>query len=127
MKKLNMKDILNRRHEGKQCVGFEIELAPTEYYGKSVLVRFTKGIPAYNGDNGKTWTIEVFCPRSMVTDVQHYQITYELPREGMAIEYIAAVGLTHFQNLVREELQAKTEINFGISEMVEGITSGGQL
>lgn len=115
---IKAKDLLRRKYDGKDCVGFDCEV-DTERMGE-IDIRFRKlkriEFPGYY----EAWRVET----SMSTDkvLPHvYTISYTLPKSGLPLELIAATGINYIMDVIREDMRAKEELMFSLNEMVKGM------
>ena len=109
---LKFKDLMNRVYSGKECVRFEVTLPIDD--NKFILAQFAK--PTYC-----TWNMCVILNRTRDKDTEVYNFEYIMPRDNLPLELIAATGLRYFQLYLKEEIQMKTNLDFSIGEMIQGM------
>lgn len=110
---LDLKQLVNRIYKGKDCVAFDYEL--TNEKGEQMLqARY-----ALIGPN--EWQMRIVFDRTRDADSQVYTFGYVMPKSGLPLPLIAATGLRYFQLYLKEEIQTKQLIDFGIGEVVEGM------
>lgn len=112
---IKLKDLKNRIYSEKVCVGFEIiilkdNLPNAEY-------RFRK---KQEGDS-PTWNLNIIIQRTRDADSQVYNFEYQIPRENIPLETIAAIGLKFYQLYLKEEIQSKMNLDFDLGEMLVGM------
>lgn len=110
---LDLKQLVNRIYKGKECVGFDFEL--TNEKGEQLLeTRY-----ALIGEN--EWRMRIVLDRTRDADSQVYTFRYIMPKSNLPLELIAATGLKYFQLHLREEIQAKSEYDFELGNLLEGM------
>lgn len=67
----------------------------------------------------KVWRMQIVLPRDRDCDSQVYTFDYILPREGIDLCTIAAIGLKYFQMKLKEEIQSKSNFDFTIGELLK--------
>lgn len=111
---IQLKELYNRVYQDKDCTGFEYACVDD---GEQLFeAKFRK-----NPMDEKQWRMEVVFPRKDVADSQVYGVSYILPKTGMALELICAIGLRYFQLQIKEEVQLKSNIDFAIGHITEGM------
>lgn len=112
---IKLKDLVNRKYDHKRCIGFEIEIhkenLPDAKYLFKKLLECDK----------PTWEILVIMPRDRDKDTQVYNLSYEVPRDNIPLETIAGIGLRFFQLKIQEEIQQKSDLNFELSDVLQGM------
>ena len=111
---IRLKDLQNRVYSGKTCIRFEYEFGIDQ--GKTVCAMFKRAI-----DKPNVWSMTVVLDRTRDKDSEVYSFLYELPRDNMNLELIAAIGLKYFQLYIKEEVQMKSNMDFTLGEIVEGV------
>lgn len=110
-----LKELENRIYKDKQCIKFDYIVKDEK--GKEMFeARFKR---AENDE--KEWILNVVLERTRDADSQVYSFKYILPRAGLTLELIAAIGLKYFQLYLKEEIQNKTIYDFAIGEVVKGM------
>lgn len=108
---ISLKELANRVYDGKTCVGFDYRLKD-EKGNVLVSAQYTKRAPA-------EWWMRVIFDRTRDADSQVYNFGYKLPRDGMDLVIVCAVGLKYFQMYLKEEVQRKSLIDFAIGDVVK--------
>ena len=67
------------------------------------------------------WNMRVVLGRTQESDSQVYNFTYQMPRDGLPVELIAATGLKYFQMHLQEEIQQKSDFNFVLGDLLKGM------
>ena len=111
---IRLKDLQNRVYRGKDCVRFEYEFNVEE--DKSVIAVFKRA-----GGKSSLWTMEIVLPRTRDKDSEVYNFMYELPKSNVSLELVTAIGLKYFQLHIKEEVQLKSNMDFILGEIVEGV------
>ncbi len=111
---IRLKDLQNRVYRGKSCVRFEYEFSVDE--NKTINAVFRRHLEA-----SKVWTMSVVLDRTRDKDAEVYNFMYELPKNDVNLELVAAIGLKYFQLYIKEEVQLKSNMDFALGEIVEGV------
>ena len=111
---IRLKDLQNRCYSGKNCIRFEYELNVDQ--NMTVRARFSK---TSGYDN--TWTMNVVLDRTRDKDSEVYNFMYTLPKDNAPLELIAAIGLKYFQLHIKEEVQMKSNMDFVLGDIIEGV------
>lgn len=106
-----LKELGNRAYKEKECIGFEYKVKD-EKGDVLVSAQYTKRAPT-------EWWMRVIFDRTRDADSQVYNFGYKLPKEGMDLVLIAAIGLKYFQMYLKEEVQSKSMIDFAIGDLVK--------
>ena len=109
-----LKNLQNRVYEGKKCVQFEYYIPNDKGYVKA---RFSKKIV----DDYAVWCMQIILDRTRDKDSDVYNFMYKMPKEDLPLELIAATGLRYFQLYLKEEIQMKSNLDFTIGSIVEGM------
>ena len=67
------------------------------------------------------WNMRVVLDRTRDSDSQVYNFEYQIPKIGMDLTMIAAIGLKYFQLFLKEEVQKKVDIDFIIGKITGGM------
>lgn len=114
---IEFKDLEDRRYEGRDCVAFTVRITELKEDGTELLnVRFTR-----HKNNRKLWCLFCTLDKTRVKDTDVYAIQYEMPKENMNLELIAASGLRLLGMEIKEEIQKKSELDFIIGEATSGM------
>lgn len=111
---IKLRDLKNRVYSGKDCIRFEYEIAANE--GNSVIARFEKQKTGL-----AEWNMQIIFCRTRDKDSEVYNFGYVMPREGLPLELIAATGLKYLQLYIKEEVQAKSNLDFVLGEILQGM------
>ncbi len=110
---IKLKDLQNRVYSGKSCIRFEYEFDVDQ--NKTICAVF-KRLSETN-----TWKMSIVLDRTRDKDSEVYNFMYALPKENVPLELVAAVGLRYFQLHIKEEVQMKSNMDFLIGEIIEGV------
>lgn len=115
---IKMRELINKKHIDKVCVGFSYDVMDTN---KLVSDRETVLFSAdfVKGMQPGEWNMRVVLPRTRDNDSQVYNFGYVLPREGLPLELIAATGLKYFQLFLKEEIQRKSNFDFVLGDLLK--------
>lgn len=119
---LKLKELVNRIYGGKdnkECVRFEYEVldadrAANDSKRNCFVARYQRSI-----EDAKRWRMQVVLPRNRDCDSQVYTFDYVLPKEGMELTLIAAIGLKYFQLKLKEEIQQKSDWDFVLGTLLK--------
>lgn len=116
---LKLKELVNRVYDGKDCVRFEYEVldvdrTATDPKRNCFVARYQK-----SKEDSKQWRMQVVLPRDRDCDSQVYTFDYVLPKEGMELVLIAAIGLKYFQMRIKEEIQQKSDWDFVLGALLK--------
>lgn len=110
---IRLKDLQNRVYSGKSCIRFEYEFDVDQ--NKTITATF-KRLSETN-----TWKMSIVLDRTRDKDSEVYNFMYALPKDNVPLELVAAVGLRYFQLYIKEEVQMKSNMDFLIGEIIEGV------
>lgn len=118
---LKLKELVNRIYEGKDCVRFEYEVLDTARAANDpkrscFVARYQR-----SKEDIKQWKMQIVLPRDRDCDSQVYTFDYVLPKEGMELALIAAIGLKYFQMRIKEEVQQKSDWDFVLGTLLDGM------
>lgn len=114
---LKLKDLQNRVYSGKTCVRFEYAIMIDNK--NIVYAKFTRQMDERAQDN--EWTMQIVFNRTRDKDSEVYNFGYIMPRDGLPLELIAATGLKYFQLYIKEEVQAKSNLDFILGDVLQGM------
>lgn len=118
---LELNKLANRVYSGKECISFDIFMED-DSKSKNDSSRFMfEANYRRNPSNPLEWTMRVVLPRTRDNDHQIYEFGYVLPKSGLALTLIAAMGLKFFQLRLQEEIQMKSDWNFTIGEVTKSV------
>ena len=110
---IKQSDLVNRMNYNGTCVDFDYIL---NVDGKRVRFRF------YRDENELlVWNMMVVIKRTRDADSQVYNFSYRLPKPGMNLTMVAAIGLKYFQLHLKEEVQLKSNLDFMLGEITNGM------
>lgn len=115
---IKLKDLVNRAYVGRQCTAFDYVLNipnDTEEF-KYVIVRFTRA-----QTKETQWNMQVVIPRNRDSDSQVYNFGYIMPKNNLPLELICATGLKYFQLRLKSEIQYKSNLDFVIGDVTNGM------
>lgn len=110
---IKLKDLQNKVYDGKICIRFEYEFV---FNKKRVIAYFYKDVEDIN-----TWSMQIVFGRTRDKDSEVYSFGYIMPRSGLPLELIAATGLKYFQLYIKEEVQAKSDLDFELGNILQGM------
>ena len=111
---IKFKDLQNRVYSGKQCVRFEYAIMVNDQY---VYAQFQR----QPGETGQHWNMRIIFGRTRDKDSEVYNFGYIMPRDGLPLELICATGLKYFQLYLKEEIQAKSNLDFMLGDTLQGM------
>ena len=111
---IRLKDLQNRVYSGKSCIRFEYEF---EVDQNKAIVAVYKRLSETN-----TWKMTIVLDRTRDKDSEVYNFMYALPKDNVPLELVAAVGLKYFQLHIKEEVQAKSNMDFILGEITKDVT-----
>lgn len=114
---LKRKDLMFLRHnKEKKLIGFSY-IVKGEESGEEV--EYVK-VDWRKGNGTGVWRMRALLDIDVFPGNQEvYNIDYQMPRDGMPVELIAATGLKYLQLSFREEVQKKSNIDFAIGDIVK--------
>lgn len=115
IKKLEAKDLVKTKYDGKHCIGFE-------YVLKDNSVEYTFRFEKYVGEypNSNAWKMYALLPDVYSeNDKKLVQFVYGLPKDDLSLVKIAAIGLQLVRGLMQREINLCTTIDFLIKEVVD--------
>lgn len=110
---ITLKDLQNRVYSGKQCVRFEYEFIVDK---KRIIAYFDRSV-----ENETEWNMQIILGRTRDKDSEVYNFGYVMPRANLPLELIAATGLKYFQLYVKEEVQTKSNMDFELGTILQGM------
>lgn len=111
---LTLKDLDNRVYSGKTCSEFSYSLKDEKGQTK-LKANF------WRGQEQNEWQMRIVLDRTRDADSQVYTFGYIMPKSNLPLELIAATGLKYFQLLLKEEIQAKSEYDFALGDVLKGM------
>lgn len=113
---IKFKDLQNKVYSGKTCIRFEYAIMIGEQY---VYAKFEKQTGHMAQPN--EWNMQIIFGRTRDKDSEVYNFGYVMPKDGIPLELIAATGLKYFQLQLKEEIQAKSNLDFQLGEILQGM------
>lgn len=118
---LKLKELVNRIYDGKECIRFDYEVLDvsreaTDPKRNCFVARFQR-----SKEDNKQWRMQVLLPRDRDCDSQVYTFDYVLPREGIELQLVAAIGLRYFQLYLKGEIQRKSDWDFVLGNLLKDI------
>lgn len=110
---IKQSDLINRVNDDIFCVAFDYMLNVDD---EKIRCRFTR-----DKDEPLVWNMMVIMKRDRDADSQVYNFGYQLPKYGMSLTMIAAIGLKYFQMYLKQEIQKKMNMDFMLGEVVSGM------
>lgn len=112
---IEFKELQNRVYSGKSCIGFDYVLQVENE--KEIEFRFRRSLT-----NSLEWQMQVVIDRmTMDCNDDIYRFGYVLPKEGIPLEMVAAIGLYSFQIVIKTEVQKKSNIDFALGDRLAGM------
>lgn len=113
---IKFKDLQNRVYSGKICIRFEYGMMFNEQY---VYAQFTRQTSPMAQPN--EWNMQIIFGRTRDKDSEVYNFGYVMPKDNVPLELICATGLKYFQLHIKEEIQAKSNLDFELGEILQGM------
>ena len=113
---IKFKDLQNKVYSGKQCVRFEYGIMVDDQY---VYAQFQKQTSKTAQPN--EWNMQIIFGRTRDKDSEVYNFGYVMPKDGLPLELIAATGLKYFQLHLKQEIQAKSNLDFELGDILAGM------
>ena len=111
---LTFKDLQNKvYYRGRECVRFECTVPMNEE--RQVLATFKRM------NNPNEWNLQIVFDRTRDKVSEGSNFGYIMPRSGLPLELIAATGLKYFQLYLKEENQTKSNLDFELGRILEGM------
>lgn len=110
---IKQSDLQNRMCVNGTCVDFDYILNIDE---KRLRFRFTR-----DKNDLFVWNMMVVLKRTRDADSQIYNFGYQLPKANMDLTMVAAIGLKYFQMYLKEEVQLKSNLDFTLGEITNGM------
>lgn len=114
---ITLRDLQNRVYSDKDCIRFEYAI-PVEDNEPIIATFSRKTIP---GHELHQWNMRIIINRTRDKDSEVYNFSYVMPRNGLPLELIAATGLRFFQLYLKEEVQAKSNLDFELGNTIQGM------
>lgn len=111
---LRLGDLQNRVYNGKTCVRFEYMLEISNR--RTVNVMFNR-----LAEDTNLWKATILLDRTRDKDSELYNFMYALPKDNVPLELVAATGLKYFQLYIKEEVQMKSDLDFALGVITDGV------
>lgn len=114
-----LKQLINRQYEGKKPVEFEYRLdLGKDENSKPITTSFVFQRASVESN---VWMMKTQFNRTANSDTQCYYIGFEMPRDNLPLELICATGLRYFKLQMQQEIQFRSNIDFSIGAVTEGM------
>lgn len=113
---ITFKDLQNKVYSGKVCVRFEYAILVGE---RLIYAKFER--QPYENSKPNEWNMQIILGRTRDKDSEVYNFGYIMPRDGLPLELIAATGLRYFQLHVKNEVQEKSNMDFELGKILQGM------
>lgn len=110
---IKLKNLINRVYSDKECIRFEYEFIVEN---KRIIAYFDRSHTQQN-----EWNMQIVLGRTRDKDSEVYNFGYIMPKDNLPLELIAATGLRFFQLYIKEEVQAKSNIDFELGNILQGM------
>ena len=110
---IKFKDLQNRVYSGKQCVRFEYAIMVGDQYVYAQFQRQQSGCTE--------WNMQIIFGRTRGKDSEVYNFGYVMPKDNIPLELICATGLKYFQLHLKEEIQVKSNLDFELGDILQGM------
>lgn len=111
---ISFKDLENKVYSGRTCTGFECTVKPDEEH-------WIQAVFKRNSENKNQWNMRVVIDRTRDKDSEVYNFGYIMPKDTIPLELVAATGLKYFQLYLKEEVQLKSNLDFALGEITNGV------
>lgn len=116
---LKLKELVSRIYDGKECIRFEYEVLDTTRAANDPKRNCFVARYQRSKEDAKQWRMQIVLPRDRDCDSQVYTFDYVLPKDGMELALVAAIGLKYFQLKLKEEIQQKSDWDFVLGELLK--------
>lgn len=110
---IKQSDLVNRMNINGMCVDFDYILKSDDV---RIRCRFTR-----DKNQPLIWNLMVVLKRTRDADSQVYNFGYQLPKSNMDLTMVTAIGLKYFQLYLKEEVQLKSNMDFVLGEITNGM------
>ncbi len=111
---LTLKDLDNRVYSDKTCIRFECTVKPGDEHW--IMATFRREL-----HSPSQWNMRIVIDRTRDKDSEVYNFGYIMPRDNLPLELVAATGLKYFQLHIKEEVQNKSNLDFALGEILQGM------
>ena len=111
---LKLKDLKNRVYNGRECIRFECNIMLDKDSKQEIEAVFKKVALT-------EWRMQILIDGTRDKDTEVYNFRYIMPRSNLPLELIAATGLKYFQLYIKEEVQAKSNLDFELGNILQGM------
>lgn len=115
---VNLKDIENRKYDGKDLMSFEYIVKDLQgLHGETQELRvwFERINPQMCGIDTNNPTYKVFT----IDDDKVYKKLYIMPKSGMPLELVVATGLNQLKCMFQTEAEHKEILSYTISDIIK--------
>ena len=109
-----LSDLKNRVYSDKQCTRFECNIMMDKDSKQEIVAVFKKVALT-------EWRMQILIDGTRDKDTEVYNFSYIMPRSNLPLEIIAATGLKYFQLYIKEEVQAKSNLDFELGTILQGM------
>lgn len=113
---IKFRDLQNKVYSGKTCIRFEYALMVNDQY---VIARFERQMKSEHAPN--EWNMQIIFGRMRNKDSEVYNFGYVMPKTTVPLELVCATGLKYFQLHIKEEVQAKSNLDFMLGDILQGM------
>lgn len=110
---IKLKNLQNRVYDGKECIKFECIIPMDKDHWLTAAFQKMQ--------SPREWKMQIIFDRTRDKDSEVYNFGYIMPRSGLPLELIAATGLKYFQLHIKEEIQTKSNLDFALGTILEGM------
>ena len=111
---LKLKDLKNRVYNGRECIRFECNIMMDKDSKQEIEAVFKKVALT-------EWRLQILIDGTRDKDTEVYNFRYIMPKSNLPLELIAATGLKYFQLYIKEEVQAKSNLDFELGNILQGM------
>lgn len=101
---IKLNDLIHRDYLGNICYAFDYKL--NDFLFSFVVERIDDDF------DDRRWKITIIPPDGNIT-----RIGFEVPKKGLSLTMICAIGLKYYQNILKAEIQMKSELDFDIGDV----------
>lgn len=110
---IDRKELISRKYDGKDCIGFEYELGVENERGQIIPQSFY-----FKRLVEKYWEVTMVSKNNSYGELRAYSVEYIIPTNQMSLEMVAATGLRNIQAILQAEIQHKSIIDFCIGDAI---------
>lgn len=113
---IKMRDLEKRVYRGKRCISFEYTIRLNDDNKTNIIARFLRVVT-----ESPEWCMQIVMGRTRDKDSEVYNFGYVMPKDDLPLELIAATGLRYFQLHIKEEVQMKSNVDFELGNILQGM------